>query len=53
MGTVSDGVFTCLDEEVRTAKNPILKGELHMEMYQSALAVRISDILGRSYFFSL
>ncbi|MBQ9409242.1 MAG: site-specific DNA-methyltransferase [Clostridia bacterium] len=53
VGTVSDGVFTCLDEEVRTAKNPILKGELHMEMYQSALAVRISDILGRSYFFSL
>ena len=52
-GTVKGGVFYSLSAEARTNKSPRLSGELHVPMYTDGLAVRVSDILGRRYFFSL
>ncbi len=52
-GVLRNGVFTCLEEEMRTPKRPRLQGKLHIPMDLEALTLRISDILGRRYFFSL
>ncbi|MBR5751103.1 MAG: site-specific DNA-methyltransferase [Clostridia bacterium] len=53
VGTVKDGVFYTLDEEIRSFRTPGLKGELYAPMGDEPLAVRVSDVLGRRSFFLL
>ena len=53
VGTVKEGVFHVLDEEIRSFRTPAICGELHAPMDGSLLAVRVSDVLGRRSFFLL
>ena len=53
VGTVEDGVFTVLSEEKRTFRTPALKGELEVPLEVSEPVIRVSDVLGRRFFYAL
>ena len=53
VGSEKNGVFYALSEEIRSGKEFSLKGELRVPMYTENLTLRLSDLLGRSYFFRL
>ena len=53
VGTVEDGIFTVLSEEKRTFRTPALKGELEVPLEVSEPVIRVSDVLGRRFFYAL
>ena len=53
LGTVRDGQFWTLAEEGRSFKKPELSAVLCAPLDAPGLALRVSDILGRRFFYSL
>lgn len=53
LGTLSDGQFFTLSEEGRSFKKPELSAVLCAPLDTPDLALRVSDILGRRFFYSL
>ena len=53
VGTVKNGVFYEIASETRSRKEPALKGEIRVPINETGLCLRISDVLGRRFFYEL
>ncbi len=50
-GYIRNGEFILCGSEVRSRKTPSLTGRLCVPLYEGDLAVRVSDILGRDFYY--
>ena len=53
VGYVRDGRYTVMEEYARTRKNGALAEELRAPAYAGQLAMRVNDVLGRSWTYAL
>ncbi len=52
-GYIRNGEFIACDSEIRSRKTPSLKGHLCVPLFEGDLAVRVSDILGRDFYYRI